>query len=314
MTAYQKQNFFETRRRIFKQVSCGILTVKKASELLGLTRQGFWYRRKQLRKYGSNAVLSRKPGPKPFNRAWNRTEKEIEDLVADIRQSFNLGPDRIKPLLDEKGIVVHRSTIYRIFLRRKILPTKRTIRKNSKKYVLGFPGAEIQIDATFINGRRSYVIFAGIDDHNRWGFAKLYKRCTVSNSIDFLEYIIGHAPFPIQAIRTDNGSENTKALTIYCQQNNIIHKRNPPRMPIHNGKVERFHRTVQEECLWRITTNLPKNILDYELDRYLAFYNYHRNHQGLEMEIRTPFQQLTRYINQNRQDIHVKRTMIRYNS
>jgi transposase len=312
MTSYQKLKLFETRRRIFKQVSFGSLSVKKASEILDLSRQGFWYRRKQLEKYGTNAVISRKPGPKPFQRAWNRTKKEHEDLVEVIRNSFNIGPDRIRVMLSDQGIELARVTIYRILLRKKLFPTKKTIRRNFKRYTLGYPGAEIQIDATFIEGRKSYVIFAGIDDHTRWGFAKLYKRCTVSNSIDFLSYIIQHTPFPIQAIRTDNGSENTQALTNFCKVYGIIHKKNPPRMPIHNGKVERFHKTVQEECLWRITTNQPKDYLDYQLDRFINFYNYHRPHFGLGLDGRTPYQQLTKYIYDNRQDINVKRTMILY--
>jgi putative transposase len=312
MTSYQKLKLFETRRRIFRRVALRNLSVKEGSVLLGLSRQGFWYRRKQLEKYGTNAVISRKPGPKPYSRAWNRTDKATEDLVESIRNSFNIGPDRIRVLLDDQGIKLARMTIYRILIRKKLLPTKKTIRRNFKRYTLGYPGAEIQIDATFIEGRKSFVIFAAIDDHLRWGFAKLYGRCTVSNSIDFLANILQHAPFPIQAIRTDNGSENTIALTNYAKQRGIIHKKNPPRMPIHNGKVERFHKTIQEECLWRITTNHPKDYLDYQLDRFINFYNYHRPHFGLGMDGRTPYQQLRKYINDNKQNINVKRTMILY--
>ncbi len=57
MTSYQKLKLFETRRRIFKQVSFGSMTVSKGAELLGLSRQAFWYRRKQLEKYGTNMLL-----------------------------------------------------------------------------------------------------------------------------------------------------------------------------------------------------------------------------------------------------------------
>ena len=136
----------------------------------------------------------------------------------------------------------------------------------------------------------------------------------MSNSIDFLHHILRTAPFPIQAIRTDNGSENTIGLTRECQKHGIVHKRNKPRMPIHNGKVERFHRSVQEECLWRITINHPKDILVYELNRYLGFYNCHRPHFGLGMEGKTPFRKLTDYIQTNllTKDSDVRTTMIRY--
>lgn len=314
MTSYQENKAFESRHTIFRLISSGYLTTNQAAKILGCRRETIWYRRKKIRERGANAVYPLKPGPKPYARAWNRTSKVREDLVEVIRNSFNIGPDRIRVLLSEQGIELTRITIYRILLRKKLLPTKKTIRKNFKRYTLGYPGAEIQIDATFIEGRKSYVIFAGIDDHTRWSFAKLYSRCTVSSSIDFLSYILKHAPFPIQAIRTDNGSENTQALTNFCKTHNIIHKKNPPRMPIHNGKVERFHKTVQEECLWRITTNHPKDYLDYQLDRFISFYNYHRPHFGLGMDSRSPYMQLRKYINDNIEDTNVRRTMILYST
>lgn len=314
MTSYQENKAFESKQTIFRLISSGYLSVNQAAKILNCRRETIWYRRKRIKEKGSNAVYPLKPGPKPYFRAWNRTSKETEDLVETIRNSFNIGSDRIKVLLDEQGIKLARATIYRILVRKKLLPTKKTIRRNFKRYTLGYPGAEIQIDATFIEGRKSYVIFAAVDDHTRWGFARLYKRCTVSNSIDFLQSVVSTAPFPIQAIRTDNGSENTQALTNFCKQQGIIHKKNPPRMPIHNGKVERFHKTVQEECLWRITTSQPKDYLDYQLERFLGFYNYHRPHFGLGMDSRTPYKQLRKYISDNIEDSYVRRTMILYSS
>jgi transposase len=313
MQSYLNNKALESHKTIYRLVNSGYLSTNQACQILGLTRQSIWYRRRQIEKYGSYGY-SRKRGPKPYSRTWNRTGKEIENLVEALRESFNIGPDRIMAMLDEQGIKLARATVYRILVRKKLLPTKKTIRRNYKKYTLGYPGAELQIDATFLEGRKSWVIFAGVDDHTRWGFAKLYPRCTVSNNIDFLNNILKEAPFPIQAIRTDNGNENTKAFTNKCQKHNITHVRNKPRMPIHNGKVERFHRTVQEECLWRITTNHPKEILDYELNRYLGFYNFHRHHFGLGMEGKTPFSKLKHFIKQNRRskDTHVKRTMILY--
>ncbi len=312
MTIYQENKAFESRHTVFRLIATGYLSINQAAKILGCRRETIWYRRKRILERGSNAVYPLKPGPKPYCRAWNRTDKEAENLVENIRNSFNIGPDRIKVLLDEQGIKLARATIYRILVRKKLLPTKKTIRRNFRRYTLGYPGAEVQIDATFIEGRKSYVIFAAVDDHTRWGFAKLYRRCTVLNCIDFLQHVISKAPFSIQAIRTDNGSENTQALTNFCNQNGIIHKKNPPRMPIHNGKVERFHKTVQEECLWRITTNQPKDYLDYQLERFLGFYNYHRPHFGLGMEARTPYQQLRKYIGNNIKDRYVRRTMILY--
>jgi len=63
--------------------------------------------------------------------------------------------------------------------------------------------------------------------------------------------------------------------------------------PQTNGFCERFHRTLKEESFavaFRKTEYQSLDQLQVDLDRYLAFYNRERAHQGYRTKGRTPHQ------------------------
>lgn len=306
----------EIHYRTLKLLNYRSITVSDACQVLECSRSTIWRQRKKLAQYGR---IRLKRGPKVYHQVWNRTNPEVENLVLKLRKDFNLGPDRLKPLLDEQGIILSRMTIYRILLRKKILPRPKTLRRSFLRYTLGYPGAEVQIDSTYIEeAKRPFWVFAAIDDHTRWGLADFTPRCTLKAAIKFLKLLVQKSPFPIQAVRTDRGKEFGPVFSKACRRLGMIHLRNRIKTPRHNGKVERFLRTIQEECLWRFWHwQNPYQNYEYQLNLFLSFYNYHRPHQGLGMAGRTPFQQLTKYINQNLTksiSIDVAETVILYKS
>jgi hypothetical protein len=67
----------------------------------------------------------------------------------------------------------------------------------------------------------------------------------------------------------------------------------PPRSPNLNAYLERFHRSLKEECLERIIffgeSSLRKAIADF-----LAYYHAERNHQGLENRLIAPGKEVGR--------------------
>jgi len=315
MTLLQEFELKATRERIFEAVSVGAISVNDGAKVLGLTRQGFWYRRNQVKKIGTNACFPLKPGTKSYKRAWNRTSEEVEEKVLARREETGEGAQSISWFLEEENIHLKKLTVHRILVRHKIIKPKSEGKREYKRYVLGYPGAEVQYDWTQIEDSKSrFWIAAAVDDHTRWGFAKVYDRCTAANAINFLGEIMRKAPFDIEVIRTDQGSEVSKQFTKACLNERILHIRNRVKTPRHNGKVERFHRTVQEECLWyHWHWKLTPEDAQYRLTEYLQFYNFRRHHQGMGMEGRTPNGQLEYWINQNINVLHVKRIVIPYN-
>lgn len=320
MTDYTIEKLVETRRRIVLQVERGELSVKDGAELLGMTRQGLWKLRKNIDKYGiKRGLLGRKRDPLPGNRAWNRVPAWVEDRVTKLWQDNGVGPDRLCWLLEDEGVELSRSTVYRILVRRRlIVPKEKGERKKAQLYTKGYPGEEVQIDTTEPFGKSQGTLICRIDDFSRWVHAVLYYGNTSVLASLFLKDYIAKAPFPVTAVRVDNGSEFKGEFVKTCQDLGITLIRNPKDSPEKNGKVERLHRTIEEECLWRVKAD--KEVLEYGsywLNRYLAWYNNKRRHGGYGMDKRTPRGQIEKWIIDNTithsfyQDVN--ETMILYN-
>jgi len=76
---------------------------------------------------------------------------------------------------------------------------------------------------------------------------KIYQRHTQKNAIAFVDHIVAKFPFRIQQIRTDRGHEFQAQFHWHVEDLGIRHAYIKARTPQLNGKVERSHRSDQEE-------------------------------------------------------------------
>jgi len=307
----------EARLRVVNEVNSRKLSVSSGAKILGITRQGLWKLRKSVEKYGSGAVTGRKRGPKAYRRPCNRTQRWVEDTVERYFNLYGVGADRICWLLEDVHIHISRATAYRILVRRRlIIPKSKEKRRPAILYAKGYPGEEVQIDTTEPFGKKGVILISAVDDCSRWGMADCYFHNNSENAAKFVLKIISEAPFPIRCFRTDNGSEFKKTFSKVCRDLGIVIKRNPVKHPTSNGKVERMHRTIEEECFWRVQAK-PDD-LDYArywLSRYLGWYNTKRRHGGYGMSGRTPQQRIEDYIITNQSYLEgadVNETLILY--
>ena len=100
----------------------------------------------------------------------------------------------------------------------------------------------------------------------------------------------------VGATLTDNGREfcgkqETHPYELLLAMEGINHRTTKVRSPRTNGFVERMNRTLLDECFrvegrktWYIT---PEEI-QADLDRFMAYYNFERTHQGYRVGGRTP--------------------------
>ena len=299
MTQFTIDSLVDTRKRIIRSVIRKELPVSSGAHLLGLTRQGVWKIVKRVKKDGitESTLLGGKRGPRLGVRAWNRTDKEVEDQVGKMWQSYDVGIDTLTWIIDDlASIKLTRMTVYRILLRKQLLikNIKPRQRKDFKYYSNGFPGEEIQLDTTEPFGKGRGIMITAIDDCTRWVVADLYHGNTSANAANFVKNIRWRLPFPIKAFRVDNGSEFKKDFIKTCQEVGINIIRNPPHSPTKNGKVERMHQTIETECFWRLTVGGIKDEIEtkYWLGRYLAYYNHKRRHSGFAMHLQTPLMKL----------------------
>lgn len=119
--------------------------------------------------------------------------------------------------------------------------------------------------------------YTAIDDATRVRALKVYSRHTQANAIDFLDYVIKSFPFRIREVRTDNGHEFQAKFHWHVEEQGIRHAYIKPRSPQLNGKVERSHRTDQEE-FYQLLTYKDDVDLEEKLAHWERFYNLSRPH------------------------------------
>jgi hypothetical protein len=115
------------------------------------------------------------------------------------------------------------------------------------------PGHHIQVDVKFVflrgpEGKRVRRFqYTAIDDATRIRAMQIYTRHNQQNAIKFIDYVIEKFPFRLHTIRTDRGHEFQAQFHWHVEDKGIRHVYIKPRSPQLNGKVERSHRTDQEE-------------------------------------------------------------------
>lgn len=136
------------------------------------------------------------------------------------------------------------------------------------------PGRELQVDASFPWGyQKKVVIFTAIDDASRIVYSSIFENHNEFSTLTFLSELISKVPFPIRAIRTDQGREYSRRVQEFLEQNHIEHNKNPAYTPQHNGKVERYHRTMKENCtdFWKWNDDIEA--YGYSLKLWTDYYN-----------------------------------------
>ncbi len=163
---------------------------------------------------------------------------------------------------------------------RELKPKKKLRRKD---FVPRLPGDLVQMDTVsiFTVGLRRYI-FTAIDVSSRFAFAYAYKANSSANGHDFIGKFLKVAPFAVRRVQTDNGSEFSSHFDDYCQKSGLTHFFNYPRHPQANACLERFNRTIQEQCV-----NLYLDYIDHlqdfnaKLMDYLVWYNTEKPHRGI---------------------------------
>lgn len=154
------------------------------------------------------------------------------------------------------------------------------------------PGILVEID-TIHDGapeQRLYV-YTLLDVCSRWAFAFAARRITTHASLGFIRQAIQQVPFQFGTLQSDHGSEFSKYFTKRIVALGMTHRHSRVRTPNDNAHLERFNRTLQDECLRR----LPRNLTSWNkgIPEYLHWYNTERPHMGLNMQ--TPSQVVRSY-------------------
>lgn len=145
------------------------------------------------------------------------------------------------------------------------------------------PGILVQID-TIWDGyvKDRLYVYTLIDVFSRWGHALAVNRISAERSFKFIKQTQTISPFKFLTLQSDHGSEFSKHFTKQLTYTGFNHRHSRIRTPSDNGHLERFNRTLQEECLNRI----PRSLKSWkkEIPEYLLWYNAGRPHMALDMK------------------------------
>ena len=183
----------------------------------------------------------------------------------------------VKRTLDRRGLTKKRS------------PWKRFHQSIVRPEVLK-PGDLVEVDTIHLmTGEKTRIyVFTCLDVYSRWAYARAYTKSNTRNAIDFLRRAQTEALFTFFMIQSDNGPEFS---THFTERIPIEHRHTRVRRPNDNAHLERFNRTLQEEC---IDTRRPDvTLINRQLPEYLFWYNEKRHHFGLKLE--TPIAIIKRF-------------------
>ena len=273
--------------------------VNEVSEILKVSRQSVSKYLAQY-KYGwINWIIPKKTWPKS-GETHNRTEKWLEDEIVRLaKYNYFEWPVWIKDEIEYiYDIKIDQSTVYRILKRtqtRYYLWYHR-LKKKGKLYVKDIPWRELQLDVSFpFWYQRKLCIYTAIDDATRYVISWIYENHTEKSTLDFVNKVVSISKYLVQAFRTDQWREFSTQVTQYLEQCWIDHNKNPAYTPQHNGKVERYHRTMKEKCCayWKFKT--PIEELNYDLKLWTDYYNWKKKHYWLWMKWKTPEEKLKNF-------------------
>ncbi|MBW1723585.1 MAG: IS481 family transposase [Deltaproteobacteria bacterium] len=242
------------------------------------------------REHGSlSGVFERSRRPL---RSPSRTQQSHEERIEALRLEFGWGAKKIRVLLLREGLDLKVATINRILKRRGLIHHKDSHRPAVKRFEREHPNQLWQIDFKGdypSDGGRCYPLSV-IDDHSRYGIG-LYALSgqgtkTVSDSLvkAFESCGVPHAMLMDHGIpwwSTSNNNGLTR-LSVSLIDLGIKLYYSGIRHPQTQGKVERFHRTLNESIRHR---GRPKTSSGWEqtLKSFLYEYNHIRPHEALQM-------------------------------
>lgn len=244
-----------------------------------------WVKKAKIYGHVSIPTLSSKPKHHP-----HQLSDELIWKIFHKRIAIKRSAEVVQKELMNEGVAVSLSsvkrTLDRLGLLKKRSPWKR-YRAPMDRPNATVQGDLVQVDTIHIPTAQGRIyVFTILDVFSRWAYARAYRRATARTAMNFVALAQAEASFPFKVIQSDNGSEFGGWFTDHI---NSIHRHSRVRRPNDNAHLERFNRTIQEECL----DALPKTVKDLNaaIPKYIKYYNEKRLHFGLKLH--TPLQALT---------------------
>ena len=247
----------------------------------------FWDLRRRHAREG-DAVLE--PKSRAPHRPAGRTPAEIEEAIVAKRKELDdagldCGPATIAFHLRDLPGVPHESTIWRILTARGLIvadPSKAP-KHSGRSYTAPRANECWALDDwgwSLADGTTVQILDV-LDDHSRYAVAcTAMPTCTGTAAFEVIAAAAVFVGWP-QRFWSDNARAFTGTLAAALMPLGVAASHTRPYSPPSNGKVERFHQTVQK---WLAKQPPAATIaqLQAQLDRFRTIYNTQRPHRALD--------------------------------
>jgi putative transposase len=187
------------------------------------------------------------------------------------------------------GIRISLSSVRRILRRHHCFDGSRKKRvrpDNPRRPVVTRPGELVQTDTVHyicpLTKRRRYV-YTIIDLYTRMAYAEVHSRILPGLAARAVLHASERFGFAFQLVQADNGPEFGRYFAQRLQRKGVQVRHSRLGRPNDNAHIERFNRTIQEECLGnRLTYKTTNKQVQARLTAYLDYYNHERVHLGLQ--------------------------------
>lgn len=234
----------------------------------------------------------RRGGLREFVREYKNAKKRprrrkvnpgIERRVLSIRREHrDCCGEKIVYWLDKEGVLLSRSTVYRVLNKHlRLRPKGHRNRPRGPVPRAKAPREVIQMDTVDFGGLYAY---SAIDTYTREVQVVLLPGLTGEDGRKALDLVMAYFG-SCEVLQTDGGKEFKgefeQRVGCYAQRHRVAR----PYRQNEQAFVESFHRTLRKECLgwWKYKVS-EKDALQEEVQRYLDYYHYQRPHLGLGMQ------------------------------
>lgn len=234
------------------------------------------------KKLGYHPILTQSSRPRSHPK---QLKKEIVRKIVEKRLERNRYAEAVHKELQNDGVKVSLSSVKRTLDRQCLIkkrsPWKRYHPHQDRPYALK-SGDLVQIDTIhrMIDEKKRLYVFTLIDVYSRTTYAKAYPKMSGRIALRFVAEAQRYSSFQFSMLQSDHGPEFSSWFVARIQKS---HRYTRIGKPNDNAHIERFNRTLQEECLDKVPNDVFK--INCALKKYLRYYNYERVHGGINYQI-----------------------------
>src|SRR3989338_4174189 len=257
-------------------------SARKVGRYLGFHHTAVMKWVEKAKKIGYHPIPTQSSRPESHPK---QLKKETVRKIVEKRLQRNRYAEAVHKELLNDGVVVSLSSVKRTIDRQGLMKKRSKWKRYHPHVDRPIPlksGDLVQLDTIhrMINEKKRLYVFVLLDVYSRWVYAWASNQMNGAISLRFVNEAQRVAPFQFDMLQSDHGPEFGRWFVSQVQKK---HRYTRIGKPNDNAHIERFNRTLQEECLDKLPNDV--RVINGALKKYLRYYNYERVHGGINYQI-----------------------------